>query len=149
MEIEDILAPGRVAIDVPANSKKAVLEILSGLLSAEIPRLGDHAIFDSLLARERLGSTCLGHGVAIPHSRLPQHDRALGAFARITGRIDFDAADNLPVDLFFALTVPNQATEDHLQILAKLAEMFSDPALLEAIRASDSTREIYKLLTGA
>lgn len=145
--IADILSPGRVLCDVEATSKKAVLERLASLVAAEVPQHTPAEIFDSLIARERLGSTGVGHGVAIPHGRLGHCDRAYGAFMRTHASVDFDAIDRQPVDLFFALLVPEQATDAHLHLLAQLAEMFSDKQLLERLRAEQSPDDLFELLT--
>ena len=147
MRIADILSPGRVLCDVEAGSKKAMLERLSALVAAEVPQHTPSEVFDSLLARERLGSTGVGHGVAIPHGRLSHCDRAYGAFIRARTPIDFDAIDRQPVDLFFALLVPEQATDAHLHLLAELAEMFSHRELVARLRADPSADGLFELLT--
>jgi PTS system nitrogen regulatory IIA component len=147
MQVSDILTRARVLHKVKGRSKKAILETLANLIASEAPELTSAEVFNSLLTRERLGSTGLGHGVAIPHGRINHGRQPYGAFVRTEEGIDFDAIDNQPVDLFFALLVPVQATEEHLQILAQLAEMFSDEAFLERLRASRSSHEIFELLT--
>lgn len=147
MQIADILSPGRVRCGVEAGSKKALLEHLAALVAAEVPQHTATEIFDSLVARERLGSTGVGHGVAIPHGRLSHCDRAYGAFVRTRAPVDFDAIDRQPVDLFFALLVPEHATDAHLHLLAQIAEMFSDGKLLERLRSEPTAEDLFELLT--
>lgn len=147
MQIEKILAPERVAVDVELTSKKAVLERLSEMLSNGQGSVNAKQIFDSLIARERLGTTGLGAGIAIPHGRVAQNKRAVGAFLRTNAPIGFDAVDNAPVDLFFALCVPEDATSEHLQLLASLAEMFSDESFVAELRASGDEGIIFQRLT--
>ena len=137
MQIVDILAPSRVVRDAQVTSKKRALELLSELLAGSDPGLGQSEVFASLLGREKLGSTGLGHGVALPHGRLAGCQRPYGALLLLETPIDFDAVDGEPVDLLFAMVVPEASTDEHLQLLAQLAEMFSDPAFCERLRASD------------
>lgn len=147
MQVFDILTRERVVCGIKAQSKKAILEVLAHLIASPASELGSAEVFNSLLSRERLGSTGLGHGVAIPHGRINHGSRTYGAFARTEEGIDFDALDNQPVDLFFSLLVPDKATDQHLQILAQLAEMFSDDEFLARLRASRSHDELFELLT--
>lgn len=147
MQVSDILSRTCVAHKVKARSKKAILETLANLIASEAPELTSAEVFNSLIARERLGSTGLGRGVAIPHGRINHGWHPYGAFVLTEEGIDFDAIDNQPVDLFFSLLVPEQATEEHLQILAQLAEMFSDEEFLGRLRASRSPGDLFKLLT--
>ena len=127
MNISDIISPDRVVCDIDASSKKRALEQLSDMIATDsTPSLLPQDVVDSLIARERLGSTGIGYGVAIPHGRVKNTDHAIAAFARLHEGIDFDAADNQTVDLLFALLVPEDSTNEHLQLLAQLAEMFSD-----------------------
>ena len=147
MQVFDILTRERVVCGIKARSKKAILEALAHLIASPASELGSAEVFNSLLSRERLGSTGLGHGVAIPHGRINHSSRTYGAFARTEEGIDFDALDNQPVDLFFSLLVPDKATDQHLQILAQLAEMFSDDEFLARLRASRSHDELFELLT--
>ncbi len=146
MDLAVILAPQAVAIDSSIRSKKGVLEALANMVSAQDPALQPQEVMASLAARERLGTTGLGRGVAIPHGRLGEASRIIGAFLSVPGRVNFDAIDELPVDLFFALVVPNESTDQHLTALAQLAELFSDPALVAALRASRSQAEVYSQL---
>lgn len=147
MNISDILSTSRICCNSPGSSKKAALEALSQLIVDGNSELNHMDVFDSLLARERLGSTGLGHGVALPHGRLSTENKTLGAFIRLSAPVDYDALDKKPVDILFALLVPEDSTEEHLQILSKLAEKFSDSDLLEKLRTEQSTDEVYQLLT--
>lgn len=147
MRISDVLSGRAVACDVKARSKKGVLEALANLIAAEAPELTSVQVFHSLSSRERLGSTGVGRGVAIPHGRVDCGGRPLGAFLSTSGGVEFDAIDNQPVDLFFALLVPNDSTDEHLKMLAQLAEMFSDGDFVTSLRACKSPDRLYALLT--
>lgn len=146
MQIAEILKPERIAVSNGISSKKGVLEELARLIAMDTPDLTQIEVFDSLCARERLGSTGLGHGVAIPHGRLKGGKHTLGAFIRLKDGIDYDAVDQQPVDLLFALLVPEESTDEHLQILARLAEMFSDTDLVSKLRYASSSDRLYELL---
>lgn len=146
MELADLLSPSRVSTSLPAASKKRALEKLSGLMAAEDPALTQKDIFDSLLSRERLGSTGLGHGVAIPHGRLKKSQQVLAAFVRLENPVDYDAVDHEPVDLMFALLVPEESTDEHLQLLSQLAQMFSDPELLKRLRSASDSDSLFRLI---
>lgn len=146
MQIAEILTPARVAVSAGISSKKGVLEELARLIAEDTPDLTQTEIFDSLCARERLGSTGLGHGVAIPHGRLKGGKQTLGAFIQLQDGVDYDAVDQQPVDLLFALLVPEESTDEHLQILARLAEMFSDTELVRRLRRASSSNRLYELL---
>ena len=148
MQLTDILPFDRIRCDLQAGSKKRVLELLSELIAQGDASLNRNDIFDSLLARERLGSTGLGHGIAIPHGRLAQGQHTLAAFIRLQQGIDYDAMDQQPVDLLFALLVPENSTEEHLQILATLAELFNRSEVRDALRQAKSVQAIHALLTG-
>ncbi|OQY53076.1 MAG: PTS IIA-like nitrogen-regulatory protein PtsN [Candidatus Parabeggiatoa sp. nov. 2] len=147
MQISDILTPDRMLCHIQATSKKRVLEYFSKLLATETSELTSHNIFESLLVRERLGSTALGKGVAIPHARVAQCDITLAAFVQLEKGIDFDALDKQPVDLLFALMVPEKSTEEHLKILALLAQMFSENEFRDKLRNTQDCGEKFNLLT--
>jgi len=123
--IASLLSVSHVAVDVDAGSKKAVFERAAALLEADAG-ISRPQIVDSLLARERMGSTGLGQGIAIPHGRVKGIKQALGAFLRLRTPIPFEAPDDRPVSLVFVLLVPERATDVHLEILSELAQMFSD-----------------------
>ena len=137
--IAPLLPPSHVLVDCDLGSKKRVFERI-GLLVENHHGIGRSTVFDSLFARERLGSTGLGQSVAIPHGRIKGLREAIGVFVRMQAPIPFDAPDGAPVALIFALLVPERATDQHLEILAQLAELFSDRAqrerLLEAADAA-------------
>jgi nitrogen PTS system EIIA component len=140
MNISELLTPERVVCTDEVSSKKRALEMLSEMLAANEPELTGGEIFDSLLSRERLGSTGLGHGVAIPHGRVRGIHTAIAAMLKLEHGVDYDAPDREPVDLLFALLVPKESTDEHLQILAALARMFADPPTLARLReACDSS----------
>lgn len=147
MHIAELLTAERVACGAPSASKKRVLEQLSALIAGGQQALNAVDVFDSLLARERLGSTGLGHGVAIPHGRVKNGTATVGAFIKLQKPIDFDAVDGEPVDLLFGLLVPEQSTQEHLQLLAQLAEMFSDAAFVASLRNAGSAAELHTLLS--
>ncbi|APZ43937.1 PTS sugar transporter subunit IIA [Acidihalobacter ferrooxydans] len=147
MQIGELLSLDRVVVDADVASKKRTLELLSGLLSNSSPELSSNDVFDTLLARERLGSTGLGAGVAIPHGRLKGLDKPVAAFARLHTGIDYDAPDKQPVDLLFALLVPEECTDAHLNILAQLARLFRDEETVEQLRACTDSDSLYRTLT--
>lgn len=147
MNISDILSPERISCAATPASKKRVLEEVGALMLNADASLTQGEIFDSLLSRERLGSTGLGHGVAIPHGRIQSGDKTIGAFMQLREGIDFDVIDGQPVDLVFGLLVPEASTDEHLKILSQLAQMFSDKAYCEKLRHATSNEEIYTLLT--
>lgn len=148
MRIADILPASRVALDVPALSKKAVLEELARLVVIDSSNLTPAQAFDGLIARERLGSTGLGNGIAIPHGRIAHLQAMEGAFLRTATAIDYDAIDGEPVDLFFALFVPQDTTAEHNATLAELAKLFVDETLVNELREQASTETVHALLVG-
>ena len=131
MQIDHILTPERTFSGVQGGSKKRVLELI-GKLVAQHTNLDPDAIYENLIAREKLGSTGFGNGIAIPHCRLEDCHQAIGALLQLDGKIDFDALDGQPVDLIFVLLVPQEATEQHLQILKMLAGKLDRADLREA-----------------
>ena len=147
MQISEILSTDRICFDSDGTSKKAALETLAILIAKDNSNLTQNEVFNSLLARERLGSTGLGYGVAIPHGRHSNDNKTLGAFIRMHKPVDYDAVDRQPVDILFALLVPEESTDEHLQILSSLAEKFSDATLLKKLRTEKSVEGIYTLLS--
>lgn len=145
MNIASLLTNDRVKCASEASSKKRLLELLADMLASSDDQLSSSAVLESLHHRERLGSTGIGHGVAIPHGRLAGIDRAYGALITLTEGIDYDAPDHQPVDLLFALIVPEQSTDEHLQILATLAQSFSDPVSTEQLRRCQSIQDVLEL----
>ena len=144
--VAKLLSPANVVPDLQVSSKKRLFEQV-GLLFENQHALARSVVFDSLFARERLGSTGLGQGVAIPHGRIKGLKEALGAFIRLAQPVPFDAPDGNPVTLVFVLLVPEKATEKHLQILSELAQMFSDKALREAMARAADAGALYELVT--
>lgn len=143
-QIFQLLPPENIVLDLEASSKKRVLEH-AGLLFENHQGVASSIVFDSLFAREKLGSTGLGCGIAIPHGRIKGLKKACGAFIRLTSPIPFDSPDGKPVSLFFVLLVPEQATEQHLQILSELAECFTDSACREALAAAQDAEAIRQI----
>jgi PTS system nitrogen regulatory IIA component len=146
MTIADIIHPERVRIVADVQSKKRALERLSEILAEATPYLAATEIFTALIAREKLGSTGIGDGVAIPHGRLKSLDACVGAMIVLGEGVDFEAPDDRPVDLMFGLLVPQDSTEIHLKVLRALAEMFSDEECLARLRAAGDDRTLYDLL---
>jgi len=149
MLISDVLTPDRIRCDVQSSSKKRLLELISEELSRNSDEFSKREIFESLCARERLGSTGLGKGVAIPHGRVKGSHHVEASFIRLKKPLPFDAVDGEPVDLLFCLAVPEDCGEDHLKLLAQVAELFSDPDLLQKLREANSSGQVMQLLSGA
>ncbi|NIM27089.1 MAG: PTS IIA-like nitrogen regulatory protein PtsN [Gammaproteobacteria bacterium] len=149
MKLSDILTTDRIRLDFDAASKKRVLEFASELLAGSDENLSPRAVFDCLIAREKLGSTGLGHGVAIPHGRLAGLEKTIGVFIKVPKGVDFDAPDSEPVDLIFALLVPEQSTEEHLQVIAKLAGYFNSNASRDALRVERTPDKVRELICQA
>jgi PTS system nitrogen regulatory IIA component len=146
MNITSLLSPDRVVCRDDIGSKKRLLEQLAELLGSSAQTLPQQEIFDSLLNREKLGSTGLGKGVALPHGRLAALAEPVCAFIKLNQPVDFDAADGLPVDLVFSLLVPEDSTEEHLQVLSTIAEIFSNPGICASLRNCQSDRCLLDLL---
>ncbi len=145
MQIDHILTPERTFSGVQGGSKKRVLELI-GKLVAQHTNLDPDAIYENLIAREKLGSTGFGNGIAIPHCRLEDCHQAIGALLQLDGKIDFDALDGQPVDLIFVLLVPQEATEQHLQILKMLAGKLDRADLRDALRAAPDADALYHVM---
>jgi PTS system nitrogen regulatory IIA component len=142
----DLLSPGRILAGVRINSKKRLLELISTTLAKINKDLSSREIFESLCAREHLGSTALGNGVAIPHGRISSTKGVEALFIQLVKPLPFDADDGKPVDLLFALVVPQHCTDDHSKLLSSIAERFSDPQLQEQLRNSEDANAIFHLL---
>ncbi len=130
----NFLTAARVDCDCKAGSKKRLLERAGELLATAAPCLSSEEVFEQLLERERLGSTGLGHGVALPHARMKGISQACGALICLEAGVDYDAIDGQPVDLAFGLLVPHDATQEHLQLLARLASLFSQEGFRNQLR---------------
>ncbi|HYD68652.1 PTS IIA-like nitrogen regulatory protein PtsN [Azospirillum sp.] len=142
----DLITPQAILPNLKAGSKKQALQDMARR-AAELTGQHERAIFDVLLERERLGTTGVGHGIAIPHGKLPSLERVWGVFARLERPIDYDAIDEQPVDLIFLLLAPEQAGADHLKALARVSRLLRDQSMCEKLRGSDSADAIYALLT--
>ncbi len=144
--ISPLIKPENVLVDFEAASKKRLFE-LSGQLFQASYSVSASEVFDSLISREKLGSTALGYGIAIPHGRIKGLKDTACAFMRLKEPLDFDAPDNLPVDLVFILLAPSAATDLHLQILGELAQMFSEQSFREKLRHGEDAAEVYRLIS--
>ena len=145
MPFQSLLAADRIVLLVEPGDRDAVLDAAARLLADNSPA-NTQVIGDSLRKRERLGSTAIGHGIAIPHGRTPAFDTARGAFLRLAEPVDFGASDGAPVDLVFAMAVPEHFTQQHLQLLAELAEQFADDGFRAALRAAPDAAALRALL---
>ena len=143
--ISKLLLESNVILDLDVASKKRVFE-QAGLLFENNNQIARSQVFDSLFAREKLGSTGLGQGIAIPHGRIKGLKEAVGAVVRLRHPVAFDAPDGQPVNLIFVLLVPEKATDMHLQILSELAQMFSDKALREKLLTGSTPAEVHGLI---
>lgn len=148
MTISALLSPDRIFIDTDISSKKRLLEFIAETVAVQfdLPRA---TIYNNLLDRERLGSTGLGKGFAIPHARLVNLDTTIACFIRLDQAINFEAPDNIPVDLVFSIIIPEHANDEHLRILSSLAKIFSQGEICEAIREADSGEEIARIIVSA
>jgi len=146
MEISDLISLEGIVANLRATSKKQALQDLARR-AADVTGEPERAIFEVLIERERLGTTGVGNGIAIPHGKLPGLDKLYGLFARLETPIDFDAIDEQPVDLICLLLAPESAGADHLKALARVSRLLRDRAICEKLRGSDSAEAIYALLT--
>lgn len=149
MTLQTILPPERTLFDVPGGSKKRVLEFFSTFIAQNTPSLDSQEVFSRLIGRERLGSTGIGNGVAIPHARDPHCKAPLAGFLKLAEPVDFDAVDGEPVDLVFVLLVPEEADDTHLALLGQVAGMMNDAEVRHRLRKSDSQRQLYDILLDA
>jgi len=145
MQISDLLTPKSVAANLRAANKKQALQDLAKR-AAPILGCGERALFETLIERERLGSTGIGNGVAVPHGRLPGLAAPRGFFARLDKPIEFEAVDNRPVDLIFLLVTPEGAGGDHLKALAMVSRLLRDRKTCEKLRGTDRAEALYALL---
>lgn len=147
MPMLEFLDPNSVVPALRARAKKQVLQELSAEAVRRLPALDEREVFETLLQRERLGSTGIGDGVAIPHGKLARLDRLFGLVARLERPVDFEALDGQPVDIAFLLLAPEGAGADHLKALAQVARVLREPGMLERIRAARDASALYALLT--
>jgi nitrogen PTS system EIIA component len=146
MNIADLLTPGSVIANLRVSNKKQALQELARR-AAPIVGGPERRIYDVLVERERLGSTGLGMGIAIPHGKLAELRRLHGVFARLERPVDFTAVDDRPVDLVFALLAPENAGADHLKALARISRLLRSAAICEKLRGTDNADALYALLT--
>ncbi|MDI5836967.1 PTS IIA-like nitrogen regulatory protein PtsN [Shewanella xiamenensis] len=147
MELRTILRPECTTCATP-GSKKKVLELISDLAAAQYPTLSSQEIFESLVAREKMGSTGIGNGIAIPHGRLTDITQPIAILIKCEEPIAFDAIDKQPVDILFALLVPADQCQQHLSTLSCMAEKLSDKQVLKQLRKTHDETELYQVITG-
>ena len=146
MNISDLLAPDAVIFALKAQNKKQLLQELAARAALQT-RLPEKRIFETLLEREKLGSTGVGSGIAIPHGRMPGASGITGVFARLEGHLDYEAVDGQPVDLVFLLLAPEDAGADHLKALARVSRLLRNKQVCEKLRAATTAEAIYAILT--
>jgi PTS system nitrogen regulatory IIA component len=146
MNISDLLVPGAVLPALKAQNKKQLLQELASR-AAPLARLPEKRIFETLIERERLGSTGVGSGIAIPHGRMMGLAKITGLFVRLEGGIDYEAVDSQPVDLVFMLLAPEDAGADHLKALARVSRLLRNQAICEKLRTAATAEAIYAILT--
>ncbi|MEE8058907.1 MAG: PTS IIA-like nitrogen regulatory protein PtsN [Pseudomonadales bacterium] len=147
MQLDSILSPSRTLCGAPGASKKRIMENIAHFICEDFPSMNPNQLFDSLIARERLGSTGLGQGIAIPHCRIKNCSSIIGSLIKLEQAVDFDAIDGQPVDVMFVLLVPEQALDEHLNVLAKLAELFSDPKYCQQLRSATDSKSLFTIAT--
>ena len=145
MPLTDLVAPNAILPALKVNNKKQTLHELAAR-AAVLCGQSEKAIFEILMQREKLGSTAIGAGVAIPHGKMPSLTRLFGLFARLDRPIDFEALDGQPVDLIFLLLAPEGAGADHLKALARIARLLRDPGITHKLRASHDAESLYAVL---
>jgi PTS system nitrogen regulatory IIA component len=146
MDLSDLVAPDAILPSLKANSKKQALQAIAQK-AAGMTGVAERDIFETLIKREKLGSTGVGGGIAIPHGKLARLDRIFGLFARMPKPIDFEALDENPVDLIFLLLAPENAGADHLKALARVARLFREPGMASKLRGSADATTLYAVLT--
>jgi len=146
MNISDLLAPEAVVPALKAQNKKQLLQELAARAAA-LTGLPEKRIFETLIERERLGTTGVGAGIAIPHGRMAGVTRITGVFARLEGGLDYEAVDSQPVDLVFMLLAPENAGADHLKALARVSRLLRNQVTCEKLRAAGTAEAIYAILT--
>jgi len=146
MEIADLLSPEAVISHLKASGKKQVLQEMAHK-AAGLTRLPERRIYETLSEREKLGSTGMGQGIAIPHGRVPGIEKMTGVFAQLDQPVDFDAMDDQPVDLVFLLLAPEGAGADHLKALARVSRLLRNQSVCEKLRAASQAAALYALLT--
>lgn len=145
MQLEDILTPERCYCDVEGVSKKRLLKTVSENIESNVGYLEANKIFEALMAREQLGSTGVGNGIAIPHCKVPECKDILGCILTLEEPIDFDAVDSKPVDLLFVLIVPDEQSDDHVEALSQVAQLFSDENFCLILRNTHDSEDLYSV----
>lgn len=146
MNIQALVSLDRTECAVQCNSKKRILEIISEIAAQTNPEVEKEAVLSALLGREKVGSTGIGNGIALPHGRLPELTKVTAVVVTTTPAINFDAIDDKPVDIFFAILVPENQTEGHLQTLATIAGKLSQKEIIKAIRGAETKEEVIAAL---
>ena len=149
IRLEHILTPARSKVNVPGGSKKRVLEYIAHLIASHQPEIDEDILFESLVAREKLGSTGFGNGIAIPHCRLIGCKAPISAVLHLETAVDFDAIDGEPVDLIFVLLVPEAATDEHLELLRQIAGIFEQDDVRERLRNAPNSDALYQAVLSA
>jgi PTS system nitrogen regulatory IIA component len=144
MRVNELLTPERTFVDIEGGSKKRLLDKVAQLAASSCPELEEQQVFDALIARERLGSTGIGEGIAIPHCRLASCKRAVGLLLRLSEPVDFDSADAQPVDVVFVLLVPEENPEEHLKTLSHLAALFNEDRFRQELRKPGDADRMYR-----
>lgn len=143
MQIQSLLTPGRTVCGVEGESKRQVLEALANVIAKDVPTIDADDLLRRFMARERLGSTGIGHGIAIPHCRTNQCPSAVGALITLKHPVNFDAIDSQPVDILFAMLVPEDAHKEHLENLAALATVLNNNQFRARLRSAETSDELY------
>ena len=147
MLMKKILSPKRTLAKVRIHSKKRLLEFIAKEVAREIPGSNPTDIFNAFVAREKLGSTALGAGIAIPHCRVKECKNILGFFIQLESGIDFDSVEGEPVDLFFALVVPLEANDEHLRVLSEIAFIFDQSNVLAQLRNTHDINQLHNIIS--
>ncbi|MDG2422238.1 MAG: PTS sugar transporter subunit IIA [Gammaproteobacteria bacterium] len=147
MQLEEILTPERCFCKIEGFSKKRLLTKVSSLLGDLFENLDETEVFNSMMAREYLGSTGLGNGIAIPHCRVPQCETIIGSLVTLVNPVDYDAIDDNPVDLVFVLIVPEEKKDEHIRALSELAKLFNNPAFCQKLRETHNSTRLYQAAT--
>ena len=146
MSLDEIIDDQSVLANVKAQGKKQLLLELAQAMASRVA-IDHRVIFETLLTREKLGSTGIGQGIAIPHGKVPTLNRVYGLFARLATPIDFESVDGQPVDIVFVLLAPDHAGADHLKALAKISRLLRDPVMVQKLRGTESAESLYAILT--
>ncbi|MCK5667047.1 MAG: PTS IIA-like nitrogen regulatory protein PtsN [Thiotrichaceae bacterium] len=146
MKFNHLIKIDHIQLNNSAGSKKKALECISQIVHNNYPELSTHKVFETLIDRERLGSTGIGHGVALPHGRLSECTDTIGVFVSLANGVDYDAIDKQSVKLLFALLVPDHSTKEHLEILAQLAEFFRNKENRQTLINASSAESVYNIL---